>query len=391
MLPNISLIMDTSFVKRNISDEESKHLEVPEIAHGILSSDPHDEHAHSINNAQNGFNLNYVELLISKEIDKLLEVESIFHFSQDKVEIDELYFSSHSLGYNSKIKAGKFRSNFGYINQFHHHSYSFSDMPLVYEAFLGSHGINETGVQLQWSAPTPMNLMLGVEILQGENEQMFGNKAISLPTTRDGETTQDIDSATTPSLYVAYLKTSFEVGEVDILAGLSYASGSSSINHIEEEEEPYAFSGDSKLYGADLLIKYHFKDHSILTWQSEWLSRKMSGNSYSYNDADSLTTTATDKKESGFYTQFIYELNECWSGGARYENIYQSEVKNDLDKYSAVITYSPIQSAFFRLNYSRNNALYDEEQNQQRIDTITLQANITIGYHKPHKMHDEHE
>jgi hypothetical protein len=53
-------------------------------------------------------------------------------------------------------------------------------MPLVYESFLGMHGINEKGVQFQWTAPTSTYLMLGLEVLQGENEQMFGNEAIEL-------------------------------------------------------------------------------------------------------------------------------------------------------------------------------------------------------------------
>ena len=54
-------------------------------------------------------------------------------------------------------------SNFGYLNEQHHHSYDFADMPLVYESFLGMHGINETGLQLQWVAPTDTYLMLGAE------------------------------------------------------------------------------------------------------------------------------------------------------------------------------------------------------------------------------------
>ena len=388
MMPNISLIMDVSYVNRNIEDDEAAHLEIPGIAHGILSSDSHDEHSHSINNAKNGFNLNYAELLISDTIEEIIDVEAIFHFSPGKVEIDELYFSSEALGYDSKIKAGKFRSNFGYLNQYHHHAYNFSDTPLVYEAFLGSHGINETGVQLQWKAPTPFGLMLGVEVLQGENEQMFGNESMSLPNSIGSSSTTDIASTTAPSLYIAYVKTSFELGETDILAGLSYANGSSSINHIDEEE-PAAFSGDSKLYGADLLVKHHFENHSVLTWQSEWLSRDMSGDSYTYDGSDNLLPTATDKTQSGYYTQLVYELNQKWSSGARYDNIYKSDVEGDLDKYSAMLTYSPVESVFFRVQYSRNNALY-EELNQQEIDTIILQANITIGHHKAHKMHDEH-
>ena len=389
MIPNISLIMDVSYVNRNVEDDETAHLEIPGIVHGLLSSDAHDEHAHSINNANNGFNLNYAELLISDTIEEIIDVQAIFHFSAGKVEIDELYFSSEALGYGSKIKAGKFRSNFGYLNQYHHHSYSFSDMPLVYEGFLGAHGINETGLQLQWNAPTPFGLMIGVEVLQGENEQMFGNESMSLPDSNTSNNTTDIAATTAPSLYVTYLKTSFKLGQTDIFAGLSYADGSSSINHIDEEE-PAAFNGDSKLYGADLLVKHHFDNHSVLTWQSEWLSRDMSGNSYSYSDIGNLEKDPTDKTQSGYYTQLVYEFNEKWSSGARYENIYESEVDSDLDKYSAMLTYSPVESAFFRLQYSRNNALYDENQNQQEIDTVILQANITIGHHKAHKMHDEH-
>ena len=202
--------------------------------------------------------------------------------------------------------------------------------------------------------------------------------------------TTDIATTTAPSLYLTYIKTSFKLDQTDILAGLSYADGSSSINHIDEEE-PAALNGDSKLYGADLLLKYHFDNHSVLTSQSEWLSREMSGNSYSYDENSGLlVTTATDKTQSGYYTQLVYEFNEKWSSGARYENIYESDVNSDLDKYSAMLTYSPVESAFFRLQYSRNNALYDEVDGQQEIDTVTLQANITIGHHKAHKMHDEH-
>ena len=396
--PDLSLIMDVSYVNRNLSDEEIKHLEIPGIAHGFLSAGTHDEHAHSINNSKNGFNLNYAELLISQEIGDILDVEAIFHFSSNKVEIDELYFSSYALGYGSKIKAGKFRSNFGYLNQYHHHSYKFSDMPLVYEAFLGAHGINEVGLQLQLEAPTEFELMFGLEVLQGENEQMFGNEAMSLPNPSGSSTELEVSGADAPSLFVAYVKSELEIKETHILLGLSYANGSTRQNHIDDEE-PSAFSGDSSIYGADLLIKHHFSNHSVLTFQSEWLSRDMSGDSYSYNGASALVKALQDKKQSGYYTQLVYDFNENYNCGVRYDSIYENEVKNnslnerlpeDMNKYSAMITYKPLEAAYFRLQYSHNNALYNESGLRQSVDTVTLQANITIGSHKSHSSHDEH-
>jgi len=61
-----------------------------------------------------------------------------------------------------------------------------------------------------------------------------------------------------------------------------------------------------------------------------------------------------------------------------------------MNKYSAMITYKPLEAAYFRLQYSHNNALYNESGLRQSVDTVTLQANITIGSHKSHSSHDEH-
>lgn len=389
LLPEISVIIDMSYVHRNTSDAEAMHLELPGIAHGFLSSESHGTHEHTINNAKNGLNFNYAELLISKEILHDLNFEAIFHATETTLGIDELYLSSASFSDHLNIKAGKFRSNFGYLNQYHHHSYNFSDMPLVYEGFLGMHGLNEIGLQVQVHLPTPFEVMLGAEILEGVNEQMFANDAMHLPTSPNASSMHKINAKSAPSLYVLYLKTSFEIDKIDFLAGLSYANGTSKINHIDDEE-PSAFSGSSSLSGADLLLKYHFKNHSILSWQSELISRKMTGENYVYNASNNLSTTHINQKQSGLYTQFVYEYNEHYSFGARYENIYENSAYSNLEKYSAMFTYSPIEAVKLRLQYNRNKALFDEEENRMKIDTVILQLNITIGHHKAHKLHDEH-
>lgn len=121
------------------------------------------------------------------------------------MEIEEAYVTSRNLPYNFRARGGKFLSDFGRLNNQHHHIWNLSDMPLVYEAFLGNHGINEIGAQLQWVTPLPHYLMIGVEALQGKNEGMFGQAAINNPI--DGKEEEILaGSAAQPSLLVGYEK-----------------------------------------------------------------------------------------------------------------------------------------------------------------------------------------
>lgn len=391
-IPDISLILDASFVNRDIADDEVTHLEIPGIAHGLIGTHGHDGDTHISNNANNGFNLNYAELVLSSSVDPFFTMDGIFHYSENGVEIEELYFTSTAIGFGTKIKGGKFNSNFGYLNEQHYHSYSFADMPLVYESFLGMHGINEKGLQLQWTAPTSTYLMIGLEILQGDNEQMFGNQTIGF--TEDGSISQYADA---PSLFVTYAKTSFDIDDTTILAGVSYAKGTTRLDRSDEEENAYAISGDSILYGIDLTIKHYFNSYSFLSLQSEFLGRKIEGILYSDIDTSVMpyTFTAQDitKTQSGIYTQLIYANNKNWAMGLRYETFLKNDVILDninsdeptnLDKYSLMIEYNTSEFAKFRLQYNRNNALYNEKGEQQHVNTIILQANISIGAHAAH-------
>ena len=384
-MPDISLVMDASYVSRDMSDDEVAELEIPGVAHEFLGTHTHNGATHAPNNQKNGFNLNYAELVLSSSVDPFFTMDGVFHFSEDSTEIEELYFTSTALGHGARLKGGKFNSNLGYLNEQHHHSYDFADMPLVYEAFLGMHGLNETGMQIQWVAPTDTYLMLGAEILQGENTQMFGKDKIGTYTTQ----------ADAPAMFVGYIKTSFDIKDTTILGGLSYVQGSSRIDH-SDDEEAHVFSGDSKLYGADLVVKHYFDSYSSLKWQSEVLYRDMDGTQYNLSSSDNTIVTsspAITKKQAGLYTQLVYGINKSWKTGLRYDTIFQNDVTsngNDVDKgnnfnkYSAMIEYHTSEFARFRLQYNRNSALYNEDGDRKNIDTLMLQANISIGAHGAH-------
>jgi len=389
-IPDISLILDASYVYRDADRDEVAHFEVPGVAHGLLGSHSHDGDSHSSYNANEGFNLNYGELVLSSSVDPYFTMDGVFHLSEHGFEIEEAYFTTTALGNGLRVKGGKFNSNFGYLNEQHHHTWDFADMPLVYESFLGMHGINEIGAQIQWTAPTPFYLMVGGEVLQGENEQMFGNSSIGAD--KEDPTIKYEDA---PSLFIGYIKTSFDIADTTVFAGLSYAQGASRIDH-SADESPHAFSGDSSLYGADLVVKHYFDSYSSLKWQSEYLYRDMDGKQYNFDPSDLTSVLSSPdmiKKQAGFYTQLVYAYDRSWKVGARYDSIFQNDVEangndmnkpTDLDKYSAMIEYNTSEFARFRLQYNRNNALFNEDGEQQQIDTVILQANISIGAHAAH-------
>ena len=387
-IPDISLVMDASYVDRNVKDDEVGHLELPGVAHGLIGSHSHGSDEHATYNAENGFNLNYAELVLSSSVDPFFTMDGVFHFSENGVHVEELFFTSNALGHGARVKGGKFNSSFGYLNEQHHHAWDFADMPLVYEAFLGMHGLNEKGAQIQWTAPTPFYLMAGFEVLQGENEQMFGHETI-------GHAEDPIaEGEDAPAMYIGYLKASQDLGNTTLLGGISYAQGESRIDHSADEEGPHAFSGDAKLYGADFVLLHALDSYKSIKWQSEYLQRELDGTQYALDsDGAVLGSPSMLKEQSGLYSQLIYTHDKNWRGGVRYDTILKNDVTaanfdkpqpNGLDKYTAMVEYHTSEFARFRLQYSRDDSMFNEDGEREKIDTVIFQANISIGAHAAH-------
>jgi outer membrane receptor protein involved in Fe transport len=100
-----------------------------------------------------------------------------------------------------------------------------------------------------------------------------------------------------------------------------------------------------------------------------------------------------NKKQSGLYSQLIYTHDKNWRMGVRYDTIYKNDITkdgvdidmpDDFNKYSAMIEYHTSEFARFRLQYNRNEAMYDEDGLRQNLDKVILEANIAIGAHAAH-------
>jgi hypothetical protein len=350
---NLSLIVDTSFVARNKNDQEFKHLEIP----GLYHKHEGNGHEHGALNEKRGFNLNYAELYLYAPVDPYFDLYAVIPFSEDGAELEEAYAVTRGPPFGFQFKVGKFRSSFGRLNAQHPHAWDFANQPLVYKVFLGDDGLVEKGVQLNWLAPTPFYLLFGMEVLQGENEQSFGTEGFKVNTRRDGSGTDiTIGDTKKPNLYLGFVKTSFNVGNISFLTGLSFATGHTRIDHLDADH-PHAFAGKTKLYGFDLTAKYMIDSYRDISLQGEYLYRDQKGTKYEYDNAGDLETDELKKKQGGFYTQLVFKFDRRWRAGVQYNLINNNDVRkngvnlnlpNNLPAYYAMLEYNPTEFSRIR-------------------------------------------
>jgi hypothetical protein len=81
--------------------------------------------------------------------------------------IEEAWIETTRLPAGLQARAGRFASQVGYLNQQHPHADDFVERPLLYRGFFGGHW-NDDGLRLNWTAPTPFYLMVGVEAFRGK-------------------------------------------------------------------------------------------------------------------------------------------------------------------------------------------------------------------------------
>lgn len=380
-VPDISLIVDGSYINRNLDDEKFKSLKIPGFIHAPI-----------INN-QKGFNLNYAELALFAPVDPFFDLTATLPFSSEGVELEEAFFTTRFLPWGFQLKGGKFRSSIGRLNAQHEHVWDFADAPLVNRAFFGSDGLVEVGAQMNWLAPTPFYLLLGAELLQGENEASFGTGSLRLA---KGEYTFGQNETAKPNVFTAFLKSSVDRGNLSLLGGLSYIQGDTRIDH-SGGEAPYAAYGATRIYGLDLTAKYFIDSHRYLSWQSEYFYRHqeltVGSDPNPGNSAQAFDNFAKEKNQSGLYSQLVYKFAPRWKMGIRYDLLNLNDINaggiqqpqpGGLDRYSAMLQFMPSEFSFLRLQFNRNNALFTGGGQREPVNEIFLEFTMAIGAHGAH-------
>ncbi|MEY2618422.1 MAG: hypothetical protein RL522_1424 [Pseudomonadota bacterium] len=117
-----------------------------------------------------GLGLGHSDLSASGPLGSLLEarITAVAHTREQRLEteFEEVWAQTRALPAGWQVRAGRFLSQIGYLNEQHPHTDDFVQRPLLHRAFLGNHW-SDDGLRVNWTAPTATYLRLGMEAFRG--------------------------------------------------------------------------------------------------------------------------------------------------------------------------------------------------------------------------------
>lgn len=293
---------------------------------------------------------------------------------EDKVELEEAYVQTlpgAGLPDGLRVKAGRAFWTFGYLNEHHVHADDFADRPLPYRAFLNK-AYNDDGMEFAWVLPTDFFAEIGGGAFRGDDFPF-------------GESGDGLDA------FSVYGRLGGDFGETQSWrAGLYMLDGST--NGRASNEDAVTFTGDSRLYAADLRYVWaptgNNRDQEVIV-QGEYFLRHETG---TYEDGDAGTgAVAYDESSTGWYVQGIYKFRPQWRIGARYSRLDAPDVPAGLagsaldsgghDPAAYALMGDWTNSEFSRLRLQYN---YEELADGNPDHQLLLQYIMSIGAHGAH-------
>ena len=261
------------------------------------------------------------------------------------LDLEEGYLTSLDLPAGLQLKAGKFRTSFGKINNVHPHALPFISMPNVYVRYLGEDGLNDEGLSLSWLVPNPLDFYqeLTVEATRGPDDNPSFVRS-------------DVDRY----LYLAHLKNFWDLTDNATLElGLSGAGG----------QNDSAFA--TVLGGIDLTYKWkplRFNTYQSLVLQAEviWSNKRLPGNE--------------TMKSWGMYALATYQVGKRWFLTGRFD--YSNVPDNSLfveRAYSGALGWYATEFQKIEVEYKATTSNAYPAMNQ-----VLLRSVFVIGAHGAH-------
>ncbi len=130
----------------------------------------HTTRALALGGRDRGLQLGHSDLTAGGPLGALFDAQfsATFETHEGRLErdIEEAWIETTRLPAGLQVRAGRFASQIGYLNQQHPHADDFVERPLLYRGFFGGHW-NDDGLRLNWTAPTPFYLLFGAEAFRG--------------------------------------------------------------------------------------------------------------------------------------------------------------------------------------------------------------------------------
>jgi hypothetical protein len=405
--PAMSVIIDGAWYTDNVHGEA---FEIIEEADGFAMGHGHNGDGHGHGELERGFNLREVEFAFSATADPYFDAFVMFVIEGGDFELEEAFVTTRALPAGLQMKFGKFLSDIGYINKQHPHSWFFADRPLVNQLLFGDEGLQETGVQLSWLAPTDQYLRFGVEALQGETAGVANYLGDRAPI---NATERILEEAAGPRLFTGWAKFAPDLGfDHALQLGTTLGYASTFQNTVEHSTRYEDHEGTADFWGLDAVYKYtpggSVGGQGAIQLQGEYYYRKRdidrrdvyfachpagidcADPAAEWQIGDVRNEQSFSEKQDGYYVQALYGLAPRWNAGMRFEQVGltnrtgrgNGQEWDDSKRYSAVLNFMPTEFSRLRLQYTRGDIAVDGER--ETFNQVFLQYQVSIGVHGAH-------
>ena len=237
-----------------------------------------------------GFSLGESEVSFTANIDPSLAGFLDFSIdNQNQISLEEAYIRTTALPGGFTLKAGRFLSGIGYLNERHAHDWSFSDAPLPYRAFL-SNQYGDDGVQVRWIAPHRSFLEFGAEAFRGDVLSGSGGA-------NDGA-----------GAYTAFVHTGADINA----AARSWPASPicTRAPSIAPTRTAAIFNGQTDLGIASLVYKWAPDGNPLVN------NLVLAANTSTGATTAPSTASTSIRRHTGWYVQGVYQFMPQWSVGA---------------------------------------------------------------------------
>lgn len=292
--------------------------------------------------------------------------------------IEEFWVETTRLPAGLQLRAGRFASQIGYLNQQHPHADDFSERPLLYRAFYGGHW-NDDGLRLNLTLPTSFYWMVGAEFFRGR-------KLVA-----------EAAEGSASGLGVSTLSTKLGA---DLNRNHSWQLGLSHIHNRREAapEEDHEAHG----HGAEHGHEHHHHHGAQFSGRKTWLvdgtwKWAPDGNNREQQvrlgfEAARITglnrfARGSDKHEANALSA-VWRFQPSWEVGARSDWLRARQPHGDhfhsmlLREQSLMLAWKPTHMQTLRLQYSRQHDAHEVENPSRR--TLQLQYVMAFGAHGAH-------
>jgi hypothetical protein len=298
------------------------------------------------------------------------------HQADGKLEFDmeEAWVQTRGLPGGFQVRAGRFSSQIGYLNEQHPHADDFVERPLLYRAFLGGHWFDD-GLRLNWTAPTPFYLSFGTEIFRGH------------------QLIEEAASSHSPGAITLSMKVGNDIGTSQSWQlGASYLHNrrEAALEEEHEEGEHEEAGHEGHAHGAAFGGKKMWMLDAAWKWAPDGNNRrqqlKLVGE-YTRVTEPNRFADSSDYHEA-LSLSAVWRFSQEWEVGARTDWLEAKMPHEDhfddarLREHALMLAWKPTHMQVLRLQFTNQSRAEGFEDRSSK--TVQLQYLLSFGAHGAH-------